>query len=168
MRLFLQNSLSRSKDIFHPRNAPEVKLFTCGPSVYNLPHIGNYRTYLYEDVLQRVLEALGYQVSRMINFTGPHSQRCRACCRNCVKQGWTAANRLKELLQPIACPPRLWCFWLTTWMYPQPYYVRSKPWSSSGLCKKTDVSAQKIIGRRLTASKSLIRCSAAFFSCSNK
>lgn len=69
MRLFLQNSLSRSKDIFHPRNAPEVKLFTCGPSVYNLPHIGNYRTYLYEDVLQRVLEALGYQVSRMINFT---------------------------------------------------------------------------------------------------
>jgi cysteinyl-tRNA synthetase len=69
LRLFLQNSLSRSKDIFHPRNAPEVKLFTCGPSVYNLPHIGNYRTYLYEDVLQRMLEALGYQVSRMINFT---------------------------------------------------------------------------------------------------
>ena len=38
-------------------------------SVYNLPHIGNYRTYLYEDVLQRTLESMGYTVSRMLNFT---------------------------------------------------------------------------------------------------
>ena len=69
MRLFLQNSLSGRKDIFHSRSGSEVKLFTCGPSVYNLPHIGNYRTYVYEDVLERMLEALGYEVRRMINFT---------------------------------------------------------------------------------------------------
>jgi len=69
LKLLLQNTLTRSKDHFEPRSRKEVKLFTCGPSVYNLPHIGNYRTYLYEDVLERILEALGYRVRRMINFT---------------------------------------------------------------------------------------------------
>ena len=69
MKLFLQNTLTREKDKFEPRNQSGVKLFTCGPSVYNLPHIGNYRTYLFEDILERTLEALGYRVKRMINFT---------------------------------------------------------------------------------------------------
>ncbi|MFW6414943.1 MAG: class I tRNA ligase family protein [Thermodesulfobacteriota bacterium] len=69
MKLFLQNTLSGSKDIFKPRSGSEVKLFTCGPSVYSLPHVGNFRTYLYEDVLQRALKSLGYSVKRMINFT---------------------------------------------------------------------------------------------------
>ncbi|MFP4108689.1 MAG: class I tRNA ligase family protein [Desulfonatronovibrio sp.] len=69
MQLLLQNTLTRKKDRFQPRKENQVKLFTCGPSVYNLPHIGNYRTYVYEDILERTLEALGYQVKRMINFT---------------------------------------------------------------------------------------------------
>ena len=70
MKLFVQNTLSRNKDVFEPRSGgAEVKLFTCGPSVYNLPHIGNYRTYLYEDVLERTLDALGYDVRRVLNFT---------------------------------------------------------------------------------------------------
>ena len=69
MKLLLENTLTRNKDPFEPRRGKEVRLFTCGPSVYNLPHIGNYRTYLYEDVLERILEALGYRVTRVINFT---------------------------------------------------------------------------------------------------
>lgn len=44
-------------------------MFTCGPSIYNPPHIGNYRTFLYEDVLQRYLEYLGYQVDRLMVIT---------------------------------------------------------------------------------------------------
>ena len=46
-----------------------VKIFTCGPSVYRRAHIGNYRTFLYEDVLHRYLEYLGYRVRRIMNFT---------------------------------------------------------------------------------------------------
>jgi cysteinyl-tRNA synthetase len=47
----------------------EVKIFTCGPSTYRRPHIGNYRTFLYEDILVRYLEYLGFRVDRVINFT---------------------------------------------------------------------------------------------------
>ncbi len=69
MKVFIQNTLTRNKDVFKPRKDKEVKMFTCGPSVYNLPHIGNYRTYLFEDVMERLLEFMGYRVNRMLNFT---------------------------------------------------------------------------------------------------
>lgn len=69
-RLRLQNTLTRKKQLFKPRDpGGPVKMFTCGPSIYNRPHIGNYRTFLFEDVLQRYLEYLGYPVQRLINFT---------------------------------------------------------------------------------------------------
>jgi cysteinyl-tRNA synthetase len=67
--LKLYNSMSRRKEIFRPRQDRRVKIFTCGPSTYRRPHIGNYRTFLYEDVLVRYLEYLGYTVQRVINFT---------------------------------------------------------------------------------------------------
>jgi cysteinyl-tRNA synthetase len=69
-RLCLQNTLSGRKEIFRPRN-PEgpVRIFTCGPSIYDRPHVGNYRTFLFEDVLERYLEYLGHPVQRLINFT---------------------------------------------------------------------------------------------------
>jgi cysteinyl-tRNA synthetase len=61
--------MSRSKENFRSLKDGEVKIFTCGPSTYRRPHIGNYRTFLYEDILVRYLEYLGYQVKRVINFT---------------------------------------------------------------------------------------------------
>ncbi len=61
--------MSRSKQAFRPREGREVKVFTCGPSIYRRPHIGNYRTFLYEDVLVRYLTYVGYRVKRVINFT---------------------------------------------------------------------------------------------------
>jgi len=67
--LRLYNTMSRSKERFQPLNRGEVKIFTCGPSTYRRPHIGNYRTFLYEDILVRYLEYLGYEVKRVINFT---------------------------------------------------------------------------------------------------
>jgi cysteinyl-tRNA synthetase len=67
--LYLTNTLSRKKELFRSREEDKVKLFTCGPSTYSRAHLGNYRTFLYEDVLQRYLEYLGYRVDRMINFT---------------------------------------------------------------------------------------------------
>ena len=67
--LRLYNTMSRSKETFKPLKEGEVKIFTCGPSTYRRPHIGNYRTFLYEDILVRYLEYLGYEVNRVINFT---------------------------------------------------------------------------------------------------
>ena len=67
--LVLRNTLTRRMELFSPRVPGEVKIFTCGPSVYRRPHVGNYRTFLYEDILVRYLEYLGYKVTRTINFT---------------------------------------------------------------------------------------------------
>jgi cysteinyl-tRNA synthetase len=67
--LRLYNTMSRTKEDFRPLKEGEVKIFTCGPSTYRRPHIGNYRTFLYEDILVRYLEYLGYDVRRVINFT---------------------------------------------------------------------------------------------------
>lgn len=67
--LKLYNSMSRSKEVFRSREYHQVKMFTCGPSTYRRPHIGNYRTFLYEDILVKYLEYRGYEVKRIINFT---------------------------------------------------------------------------------------------------
>lgn len=61
--------MSRSKEVFKPRQPHQVKIFTCGPSTYRRPHIGNYRSFLYEDILLRYLTYKGYSVKRTINFT---------------------------------------------------------------------------------------------------
>jgi cysteinyl-tRNA synthetase len=67
--LELYNTMSRRKEVFKPLTDKQVKMFTCGPSIYRRPHVGNYRSFLWEDVLQRYLEYLGYTVQRVLNFT---------------------------------------------------------------------------------------------------
>jgi cysteinyl-tRNA synthetase len=63
------NSMTRKLEKFKPLDDKTVKMYTCGPSIYQLPHIGNYRTFLFEDVLHRYLEYLGYDVKRALNIT---------------------------------------------------------------------------------------------------
>ncbi|MCL4365764.1 cysteine--tRNA ligase [Patescibacteria group bacterium] len=65
----LYNTLTHNVEEFVPINPPKVGLYTCGPTVYNFVHIGNLRTYIFEDVLQRVLEADGFEVKRVTNIT---------------------------------------------------------------------------------------------------
>ncbi len=67
--LEIQNNLTRKEEIFHPLENKTVKMYTCGPSTYQRPHIGNYRTFLFEDIFQRYLEYLGYKVTRLITLT---------------------------------------------------------------------------------------------------
>ncbi len=67
--LKLYNTLTRKLEIFKPLEEGKVKMFTCGPSIYQLPHIGNYRTFVFEDILQRYLEYLSYKVERVLNVT---------------------------------------------------------------------------------------------------
>ena len=69
MKLKLYNSLIRSKTEFKPVQPGEVGLYTCGPTVYNFAHIGNLRTYLFEDILKRVLQFNGYRVKHVMNIT---------------------------------------------------------------------------------------------------
>ena len=65
----LYNSETRTIEEFVPRNGKEVTMYTCGPTVYNFAHIGNLRSYIMEDVLQKSLEYLGYNVKRVMNIT---------------------------------------------------------------------------------------------------
>ena len=67
--LKLFNTLSRKKEIFKPLKGKMVGLYTCGPTVYWFAHIGNLRTYIFEDVLKRVLEYDGYKVKHVMNIT---------------------------------------------------------------------------------------------------
>jgi cysteinyl-tRNA synthetase len=61
--------MTRKTERFIPRHEGQVDMFTCGPSIYRPPHLGNFRTFLFEDVLQRYLQYLGYMVNRVINYT---------------------------------------------------------------------------------------------------
>jgi cysteinyl-tRNA synthetase len=69
MKITLYNSLTRSKAEFKPIHPEEVGLYTCGPTVYNFAHIGNLRTYIFEDILKRVLQYNGYRVKHVMNIT---------------------------------------------------------------------------------------------------
>ncbi len=65
----LYNTLSRSIEDFKPLDENLVKVYTCGPTVYNYAHIGNLRTYIHEDILEKTLRYLGYPVKRVMNIT---------------------------------------------------------------------------------------------------
>ncbi|HVS03792.1 MAG TPA: cysteine--tRNA ligase [Thermoanaerobaculia bacterium] len=63
------NTLGRRLEPFAPAEPPRVRIYTCGPTVYNHVHIGNLRTFLFEDLLRRSLRFLGYQVEQVMNLT---------------------------------------------------------------------------------------------------
>jgi cysteinyl-tRNA synthetase len=67
--LNLYNSLTQKIEPFTLSKDKKLKMYTCGPSTYQRAHIGNYRTFLFEDVLQRYLEYLGYNVNRLMTLT---------------------------------------------------------------------------------------------------
>ena len=67
--LNLYNTLMRKVEPFKPAQDMQVKMYTCGPSTYQRAHIGNYRTFLFEDILQRYLEYQGYKVTRLMTLT---------------------------------------------------------------------------------------------------
>lgn len=69
MNIYFYNTLTRSKDKFEPFNKREVKMYTCGPTVYRYVHIGNLRTWLMSDLIRRVLEFNDYHVKQVMNIT---------------------------------------------------------------------------------------------------
>jgi len=69
MEIKLFNTLSRKKEVFKPINDKEVTFYSCGPTVYWHPHIGNMRTYVFNDILKRILEYNGFKVKHVMNYT---------------------------------------------------------------------------------------------------
>ena len=69
MPLKLYNTLTRTKDFFVPIERGKVRLYTCGPTVYNYAHVGNLRTYVFEDILKRALRTCEYEVTHVMNVT---------------------------------------------------------------------------------------------------
>ena len=67
--MYLYNTLSHQKEEFVPNHPDVVKMYTCGPTVYHYAHIGNLRTYIMEDVLEKYLRYQGYPVKRVMNIT---------------------------------------------------------------------------------------------------
>ena len=67
--MYLYNSATHKKELFQPNSPDVVKMYTCGPTVYHYAHIGNLRTYIMEDVLEKALRYMGYNVKRVMNIT---------------------------------------------------------------------------------------------------
>lgn len=75
LRLF--NTESRQKETFVPLSNKQVRMYTCGPTVYDFAHIGNFRTYVFEDLLRRTLKFFGYHVTQVMNLTDVEDKTIR-------------------------------------------------------------------------------------------
>ena len=93
MTLALYNTLSRSVEPFAPLAPPRVTLYTCGPTVWNYAHIGNFRTFLFEDLLRRYLGSSGYDVVHIMNLTDVDDRTIKAAA--------AAGKRLDEHTAPF-------------------------------------------------------------------
>ncbi|HBD41971.1 MAG TPA: cysteine--tRNA ligase, partial [Lachnospiraceae bacterium] len=69
IKTYLYNTLTKSVDEFVPNEEGKVAMYTCGPTVYHFAHIGNLRSYIMEDVLEKYLRYVGYDVKRVMNIT---------------------------------------------------------------------------------------------------
>ncbi|MBI4419766.1 MAG: cysteine--tRNA ligase, partial [Gemmatimonadetes bacterium] len=78
MSLRLHNTLTRRVEEFTPLVPPRVTMYTCGPTVWNYAHIGNFRTFLFEDLLRRYLEYLGLDVFHIMNLTDVDDRTIKA------------------------------------------------------------------------------------------
>lgn len=69
VRLAVFNTLTKTKEVFEPLREREVKLYSCGPTVYDYAHIGNLRSYVFSDIVRRTFEYAGYRVRQVVNVT---------------------------------------------------------------------------------------------------
>jgi len=123
MELILYNTLARKKEPFQSCRPHKVGMYTCGPTVYNYAHIGNLRTYIFEDILKRVLVYNGYEVKHVMNITdvghltGDRDMGEDKLEKGAQREGKTAweiaefyAEAFKEDLKRLNVQaPTLWC-----------------------------------------------------------
>ena len=123
MPLRLYDTYTRSLRDFEALCPPEVGMYACGPTVYDYAHVGNLRTYLFEDVLRRVLEFNGYQVQHVMNITDvghltsdadTGEDRMEEGARRTGKSAWEIAEVYteefrKDLHRLNILEPHVWC-----------------------------------------------------------
>lgn len=121
--LVLYDTYTRSLREFQPLHPPEVGMYTCGPTVYDYAHIGNLRTYIFEDILRRVLLFNGYQVRHVMNITDvghltsdadTGEDKMEAGARRTGKTAWEIAEYYteefrKDLKRLNILEPTIWC-----------------------------------------------------------
>jgi len=122
--LFLYNTASRNKEEFTlPSDVSEVRLYACGPTVYHYAHIGNLRTYLFEDLLRRSLEYFGFKVRHVVNITDvghltsdedDGEDKMEKGAERVGKNVWEVAefytDKFKADLEQLnVLPPVVWC-----------------------------------------------------------
>jgi cysteinyl-tRNA synthetase len=91
MALHLYNTMSSQVEEFHPLRDGEVRMYACGPTVYDYGHIGNFRTFIAVDLLQRFLRQSGYTVRYVMNITDVDDKIIRNAARDKVSvQQYTA------------------------------------------------------------------------------
>src|ERR1700748_1804543 len=90
--LKLTNTLTGKPEVFEPADGKTVRMYTCGPTVYNYAHIGNLRTFTFEDVLRRWLHARGYTMQHVMNITDVEDK----IIRNASAKGQTLAEYTEQ------------------------------------------------------------------------
>jgi cysteinyl-tRNA synthetase len=99
--LRLYNSLGKKMEDLKPVSEKVVTLFTCGPSIYQRAHIGNFRTFLFEDILVRYLEYLGRRVERGMNFTDIEDKAIREAHKKGVSVEHLTKENIDEFLHEM-------------------------------------------------------------------
>ena len=89
----LYNTMSRRVEPFAPADGETVRMYTCGPTVYKPAHIGNYRTFLFEDLLRRTLRLRGWRVVQVMNLTDVDDK----IIKNADEEG----RSIREITEPI-------------------------------------------------------------------
>ena len=123
MEIKLYNTLTRKKDVFTPLMPGQAGLYTCGPTVYDYAHIGNLRTYVFEDTLRRMLAYNGYAVNHVMNITDvghlvsdadSGEDKMEKGARRTGKTAWEIAEFYaqafkQDLARLNILAPTLWC-----------------------------------------------------------
>lgn len=91
--LQLYNTLTRQVEPFTPADGKTVRIYTCGPTVYNPAHVGNFRTFLFEDLLRRVLRLNGWKVEQVMNLTDVDDK--------IIKRASEQGRRITEVTEPV-------------------------------------------------------------------
>jgi cysteinyl-tRNA synthetase len=104
--ILLENTLTNRKEVFTPLHPGEVRMYTCGPTVYDYAHIGNYRTFIFQDILRRFLESRGFRMLHVMNLTDVDDR----IIQNAAEQGisifdYTAKyiEAFKEDMRALSC-----------------------------------------------------------------
>ena len=99
MELRIYNTLTRQKEVFTPLDPKRVRMFVCGPTVYDLSHIGHARTYIAFDMVARVLRKFGYPLEYVVNITDIDDKIINRANETNKKFDEMHARKEKEIIQ---------------------------------------------------------------------